>query len=73
MKDYLSLSDLPVMLQSKDVAKYLNITLAYARSLMSDPEFPSVHLGCRYIVSRSDFQKWLDGKIIHEEGKQYGK
>ena len=43
----------------KDLEEYLNIGYSKALNLMRSAGFPSIRLGRRYFVMRSDLEDWI--------------
>lgn len=44
----------------KDVRNILRIGESKAYALMNSSSFPSIKLGNKFIVTKSEFEKWLD-------------
>lgn len=51
--------ELPLALNAKDVAGYLNVSLTCAYYIMNSKEFPVIKIGKRMIVTKDNFLKWL--------------
>ena len=49
----------PVILQTKDLMKYLNLGRDRAYALMRTKGFPSIQLGKTFVVSKASLAKWL--------------
>lgn len=58
---YKSYDELPLIMNVKDVSDALGITLFSAYELMKEKSFPSKRAGCRTIVTKEKFWRWLDG------------
>ncbi|MCM1231656.1 MAG: helix-turn-helix domain-containing protein [Ruminococcus flavefaciens] len=57
---YKSNDELPLAMNAKDVAGYLNISLTCAYNLMNSQKFPTIKIGKRLIVTKSKFLEWLE-------------
>lgn len=51
--------ELPIALNAKDVAGYLNVSLTCAYYIMNSKGFPVIKIGKRMIVTKDNFLKWL--------------
>ena len=51
--------ELPLAMNAKDVAGYLNISLTCAYNVMNSKEFPTIKIGKRLIVTKANFLNWL--------------
>lgn len=51
--------ELPLALNAKDVAGYLNVSLTCAYYIMNSKGFPVIKIGKRMIVTKDNFLKWL--------------
>ena len=59
--------ELPLTLNARDVAGYLNISLSCAYQVMNSRDFPVIKIGKRLIVTREHFLEWIQsaaGEII---------
>ena len=64
---YKSNDELPLAMNAKDVAGYMNISLTCAYTIMHSKKFPVIQIGRRLIVTRDNFLRWVnssDGQII---------
>lgn len=52
--------ELPLAMNAKDVAGYLNVSLTCAYNLMNSQNFPTIKIGKRLIVTKSKFLEWLE-------------
>lgn len=52
--------ELPLALNAKDVAGYLNISLTCAYYIMNSKDFPVIKIGKRLIVTKDNFLNWLE-------------
>ncbi len=52
---YQSVQDLPLILNAKQVATALGISRSLAYQLFKQPDFPTVKIGSRLVVSRDSF------------------
>lgn len=66
-KYYMTAEMLPITLRPKDVAKLLDVSIKYARSLFRDHTFPTIMIGERKLVGRTDFLAWLDSLETNKE------
>lgn len=51
--------ELPLAMNAKDVAGYLNISLTCAYNVMNSKGFPTIKIGKRLIVTKENFLNWL--------------
>lgn len=51
--------ELPLTMNAKDVAGYLNISLSCAYQVMNAKDFPVLKIGKRRIVTREHFLQWI--------------
>lgn len=51
--------ELPLALNAKDVAGYLNVSLTCSYYIMNSKGFPVIKIGKRMIVTKDNFLKWL--------------
>ncbi|MBR6385003.1 MAG: helix-turn-helix domain-containing protein, partial [Ruminococcus sp.] len=51
--------ELPLTMNAKDVAGYLNISLSCAYQVMNSKDFPVIKIGKRLIVTKEHFLDWL--------------
>ena len=56
---YKNYDELPLVLNAKEVAKVLGLSLAGTYELMREKDFPAKRIGKRIIVPRDEFLKWL--------------
>ena len=59
--------ELPLTMNAKDVAGYLNISLSCAYQVKNTKNFPVIKIGKRLIVTKEHFLNWLQsasGEII---------
>ena len=57
---YKSNDELPLAMNARDVAGYLNISLTCAYNVMNSQNFPVIRIGRRLIVTKDKFLFWLD-------------
>ncbi|ACL76195.1 helix-turn-helix domain-containing protein [Ruminiclostridium cellulolyticum] len=57
---YKSTEELPISLNSDDVASCLNISKAGAYNLMNSQGFPSLRIGKRIVVPKEAFLHWME-------------
>ena len=51
--------ELPLAMNAKDVAGYLNVSLTCAYNVMNSKGFPTIKIGKRLIVTKENFLNWL--------------
>ena len=56
---YKNYDELPLVLNAKEVAKVLGLSLAGTYELMREKDFPAKRIGKRIIVPRDEFLEWL--------------
>ena len=59
--------ELPLTMNAKDVAGYLNISLSCAYQVMNSKSFPAIKIGKRLIITKEHFLNWLQnakGEIL---------
>ena len=56
---YKNYDELPLVLNAKEVAKVLGLSLAGTYELMRQKDFPAKRIGKRIIVPRDEFLEWL--------------
>lgn len=56
---YKNYDELPLVLNAKEVAKVLGLSLAGTYELMRHKDFPAKRIGKRIIVPRDEFLEWL--------------
>ena len=66
-KYYTTAEMLPITLRPKDVAELLDVSIKYARSLFRNNVFPTITIGERKLVSRTDFLAWLNSLEMNKE------
>ena len=57
---YKSNDELPLTLNAKDIAGYLNISLTCAYYVMNSENFPVLRIGKRLLVTKTHFLEWLE-------------
>lgn len=55
-----SYDELPLMLNAKMLAKVLGISEASCYELMHEKGFPTLHVGSRIVVPKSEFIRWIE-------------
>lgn len=58
------MTDLPELMTVKELQNYLHIGKDKAYELVKDKSFPSLRIGGRYYVLKSEFAEWL-----HKQGR----
>lgn len=61
-KKEVTLDDLPPILTVYDVRDYLRIGQRQAYELARSRDFPTIKVGSRLLIQKSDFEKWLQEK-----------
>lgn len=64
---YQSNDELPLTMNARDIAGYLDISISCAYQVMNSHNFPLIKIGKRMIVLRERFLEWLqtaNGDII---------
>ena len=56
---YQLFDDLPDILDARQIASALRISRANAYNLLSSAEFPTLHIGKRKLVMKTDLIQWL--------------
>ena len=59
--------ELPLTMNAKDVAGYLNISLSCAYQVMNSKSFPAIKIGKRLIITKEHFLTWIQnasGEIL---------
>ena len=67
LPEFKSNEELPLTMNAKDVAGYLNVSLSCAYQVMNSKGFPVLKIGKRRIVTREHFLEWIQnasGEII---------
>ena len=59
------------LLTASDVARILNVSLAFAYQLMQRGEIPTVHLGRSRRVRPSDLEDFIDNHTYSEQYRNY--
>jgi putative SOS response-associated peptidase YedK len=60
MRKYQNISDLPLVLQAKDIQSILGISRGKTYTLMNSVGFPTIFLDKRMVVPRDAFFEWLN-------------
>ena len=67
LPEYKSNDELPLTMNARDIAGYLNISLSCAYQVMNSRDFPVLKIGKRRIVTREHFLEWIQnasGEIL---------
>ena len=67
LPEFKSNDELPLTMNARDVAGYLNISLSCAYQVMNSRDFPVLKIGRRRIVTREHFLEWIQnasGEIL---------
>ena len=57
---YTSIEQLPLTLTANDVQRILGISRAGAYHLLSQEDFPTLHIGSRLVVPKEKYIQWMD-------------
>lgn len=57
---YKSNDELPLAMNARDIAGYMNISLTCAYTVMKSSSFPAIRIGKRLLVTRTKFLQWLE-------------
>ncbi len=57
---YKSYDDLPLFLNAEMVSAVLGVAPSSAYELMHEPEFPTLRIGNRMVVSKAKFVQWVE-------------
>ena len=60
MYSYCEASDLPIILQAKDIQTILGISKGKTYELMNSNDFPTIYLNKRMVVAKDAFFEWLN-------------
>ena len=63
MRKYVSMNELPLMLNAEDIQAVMNISRAGAYQLMHREDFPTIRFGKRMVVPRDKFLEWLEENV----------
>ena len=67
LPEFKSNDELPLTMNARDIAGYLNISLSCAYQVMNSRDFPVLKIGKRRIVTKEHFLEWLQnasGEIV---------
>ena len=67
LPEFKSNDELPLTMNARDIAGYLNISLSCAYQVMNSRDFPVLKIGRRRIVTREHFLEWIQnasGEIL---------
>ncbi len=62
-KDYNNYTELPLMLNAKQLQSVLGISRSATYCLLNDPRFPKIRIGARYVIPRNEFLQWVDVQL----------
>ena len=60
MTNYEILSNYPDVLTAKHLQEILHISRAYSYNLLHRADFPTLHVGGRKMVTKSNLLKWME-------------
>lgn len=60
MYNYNDVTNLPLVLQARDIQAILGISKGKTYALMNSKDFPTIYLNKRMVVSRDAFFDWLN-------------
>jgi len=67
LPEYKSNDELPLTMNARDIAGYLNISLSCAYQVMNSRDFPVLKIGKRRIITKEHFLEWIqnaNGEIL---------
>ena len=67
LPEFKSNDELPLTMNARDIAGYLNISLSCAYQVMNSRDFPVLKIGKRCIVTKEHFLEWIQnasGEIL---------
>ncbi|MBR4318645.1 MAG: helix-turn-helix domain-containing protein [Oscillospiraceae bacterium] len=67
LPEYKSNDELPLTMNARDIAGYLNISLSCAYQVMNSRDFPVLKIGKRRIITKEHFLEWIQnasGEIL---------
>lgn len=53
---------MPDVMDARQIAEALHLSKAGAYNLLSNPDFPTLHIGGRKLVMKQDFIAWLKSR-----------
>ena len=59
METFTSFEELPIMLSVSEAARVMNISRSNMYDLIHSFGFPTVSVGKRYLIPKSELQKWI--------------
>ena len=62
--------NMPDVMDAKQIAEALQISKARAYNLLNSPDFPTLRIGGRKLVMKSDLTDWLKGQTNHKKNKE---
>ena len=60
---------MPDVMDAKQLAKALQVSKAGAYNLLNEPDFPTLHIGGRKMVMKSELILWLKSRTNRSEQK----
>lgn len=64
---YKEFTDLPLMLNAEQLAKFLNISRANAYTLMHTKGFPTITIQKRMVVYRDALYDWIQARLAEND------
>ena len=61
---------MPDVMDAKQIAKALQISKAGAYNLLNSPDFPTLRIGGRKLVMKTDLMDWLKGQTNRKRNKE---
>lgn len=61
---------MPDVMDAKQIAEALQISKAGAYNLLNSPDFPTLRIGGRKLVMKSNLMDWLKGQTNHKRNKE---
>lgn len=61
---------MPDVMDAKQIAEALQISKAGAYNLLNSPDFPTLRIGGRKLVMKTDLMSWLKDQTNHRRNKE---
>jgi predicted DNA-binding transcriptional regulator AlpA len=63
LEGFKEFSELPLMLNARQVQSILGISRSATYNLLNSEQFPRIKIGTRIVVPRTELLKWLDQQL----------
>lgn len=60
--------ELPPIINAKDIAKYMNVSLSFAYQILRSENFPTIRLGRKLLAEKRDLIEWIEKNKDHIPG-----